>query len=90
VKALEFRYKELVSRLANDFPDVKEAYWDQYISRWRRKLKITQSRPGWYEAEDYVGLRALGEAYRRCQLRGDAAIDYAYDQIDKWRQFNGN
>ena len=87
---MEIRYRELISKLADDFPDVPRQYWPQYVSRWKKVLDLTQAYAGWYETEDYVGLRALCEAYRRHKMRGPIARDYAYDQVKKWRQFNGN
>jgi hypothetical protein len=79
----QIRYRELVQRLSVDFPDVPNNRWDQYLCRWKKQLNVTQPRRGWYDWEDYVGLRALGTAYRRLSLIGEDARDYAFNQVEK-------
>lgn len=87
---MQIRYRQLVSWLLADFPDIKPEHIDQYLSRWKKILDIEQSRRGWYDMEDYQGLKALGFAYRNLGLRGceakNEAREYAASQIENWRK----
>jgi hypothetical protein len=85
----QIRYTALLTRLAKDFPDAPANFWPQTLNRWRKVLGIEQPKPGWYDEEDYIGLQALGEAYRRHGLRGDDAREYALNKIQRWRITHG-
>ena len=87
---MEMRYTALIRRLSQDFPEAPIEFWPQTLTRWKQRLGVKQPRPGWYDEEDYVGLRALGEAYRRHQLRGEDARQYAIRKIETWRMNNGH
>jgi hypothetical protein len=82
---MQVRYRDLIRRLAQEFPEAPPNYWPQTLTRWKAALRIQQPRPGWYDEEDYVGLCALGEAYRRHQLRGQDATDYALSKVRNWK-----
>lgn len=86
---MQIRYKDLIRRLAEEFPEAPPNYWPQTLTRWKATLGIRQPRPGWYDQEDLVGLLALGEAYRRHQLRGQDAIQYTLKKVKEWKE-NGN
>ena len=91
---MQIRYSQLVSWLLADFPDIKPQHIGQYVSRWKKTLGVEQSRKGWYDMEDYQGLKALGIAYRDLGFRGceakTEAREYAATQIENWRRTNGN
>lgn len=82
---MEIRYRQLSAWLCADFPDIKPEHIDQYIYRWKKKLKVEQRRKGWYDMEDYVGLKSLGCAYRRLGIQDRDALEYAFSEVKKWR-----
>jgi hypothetical protein len=86
---MQIRYTALIQRLSRDFPEAPSEFWPQTLTRWKKRLGVKQPRPGWYDEEDYVGLKALGEAYRRHQLRGSDAKDYAISKVETWRNQHG-
>lgn len=86
---MQVRYTAMIRRLAQEFPEARHEFWPQTLTRWMATLDIRPVRKGWYDEEDYQGLQALGEAYRRHQLRGQDALDYVAQRIDTWRNRNG-
>ena len=77
----EVRYTDLLAMLSDD---LGVNVYPQRFGYWCKVLDI-KDRGGWYDSEDCVGLRAIGEAFVRHKLRGRKAVDYALSRIDQWR-----
>lgn len=77
----EVRYTDLLAMLSQDLGvDV----YPQKFWHWCNVLGIS-GRGGWYDSEDCVALRAIGEAFTRHKYRGQKAKNYVAAKVDQWR-----
>ena len=77
----EVRYTDLLTALS---ADLGVSVYPQRLGHWCKVLGIS-GRDGWYDAEDYVALTAIGVAFTRHRYRGQTAIDYAVSRVEQWR-----
>jgi len=77
----EVRYTDLLAMLSDE---LGVNVYPQRFGHWCKVLGI-RDRGGWYDSEDCVGLKAIGEAFVRHKYRGPKAKHYAAAKVDQWR-----